>query len=107
MVAVPRGESSGDRDDRDYLDHVAPPIEGWSEYYRILGGYCAFTVPTIVDCTARSRADLPQRYHGNQRSPDHRCRLTTGGTLGSIFKERRLITPEFPTAMAFDGTHWE
>jgi hypothetical protein len=37
----------------------------------------------------------------------HRCRLTTGGTLGSIFKERRLITPEFPTAMAFDGTHWE
>jgi hypothetical protein len=71
MVAVPRGESSGDRDDRDYLDHVALPIEGWSEYYSILvpGGYCAFTVPTI-DCTARSRADLPQRYRGNQRSPD-------------------------------------
>jgi ubiquinone/menaquinone biosynthesis C-methylase UbiE len=55
----------------DTLEHVPKPILGLSECYRVLvpGGYCAFTIPTIVDRMTRSRAGLRHSYHG---SPDQR-----------------------------------
>src|SRR5262249_14642459 len=51
----------------DTLEHVAHPIRGLSECRRILKprGFCAFTIPIIVDRLTTSRIGLPPSYHGS------------------------------------------
>ena len=50
----------------DTLEHVAQPIRALAECRRVLktGGSLCFTVPTIVGRLTRSRAGLPNSYHG-------------------------------------------
>lgn len=100
----------------DTLEHVPHPITALSECYRVLapGGYCAFTIPVIVDRMTRSRAGLPPSYHGDpsQRAADFAVQTEYGcdawkHLILAGFQECRLITPEFPSALAFVGARWK
>lgn len=50
----------------DTLEHVAEPRRALAECRRVLapGGFCCFTVPVVVGRLTRSRAGLPNSYHG-------------------------------------------
>ena len=100
----------------DTLEHVKHPITALSECYRVLAprGFCAFTVPIIVDRLTRSRAGLPLSYHNN---PDERggelvvqteygCDAWKHLVLAG-FQECRLIATEFPSALALVGVRSE
>ena len=96
----------------DTLEHVPQPITALAECYRVLapGGYCAFTIPVIVNRTTRSRAGLPASYHGypNQPSSDLLVQTEYGcdawkHLILAGFQECRLVAAEFPSALAFVG----
>ncbi len=100
----------------DTLEHVPQPTAALSECYRVLspGGYCAFTVPVVVDRMTRSRAGLPPSYHGSsaERARDFMVQTEYGcdawkHVMAAGFKECRVITPEFPSALAFVGVRWD
>jgi len=50
----------------DTLEHVENPLYGLSECRRILAekGRCIFTIPIVTDRLNKSRAGLPESYHG-------------------------------------------
>lgn len=96
----------------DTLEHVPHPITALSECRRVLtpGGFCTFTVPTIVDRLTVGRAGLPPSYHGSpgQYADD----LTVHTEYGcdawkhlvlAGFHECRLIALEFPAGLALVG----
>jgi SAM-dependent methyltransferase len=96
----------------DTLEHVPQPVKALGECYRVLapGGYCVYTVPVIVDRMTRSRAGLLESYHGdaNQRSADFLVQTEYGCDAWrhlflAGFQECRLVTAEFPAAMALVG----
>jgi len=100
----------------DTLEHVRQPVSALAECYRILepGGYCVFTIPVIVDRMTRGREGLPLSYHGdpNERSADLAVQTEYGcdawkHLILAGFQECRLVTPEFPSALAFVGVRWE
>jgi SAM-dependent methyltransferase len=113
MMRMPYRENSFDLVlHSDTLEHVPEPVVGLTECYRVLsrGGYCVFTIPVIVDRMTRSRAGLPPSYHGNpdQPSSDYKVQTEYGcdawrHLICAGFRECRLITPEFPSALAFVG----
>lgn len=99
----------------DTLEHVAEPIMALSECRRVLtaGGYCVFTVPVVVDRMTRSRRGLPPSYHGAaaERAADFVVQTEYGcdawkHVICAGFRECRLVTPEFPAALAFAGVRW-
>lgn len=99
----------------DTLEHIPNPLSALSECYRVLspGGYCVFTIPVIVGRLTRSRAGLPPSYHGDPglRAADFAVQTEYGcdawqHLILAGFQECRLITPEFPSALAFVGTRW-
>jgi SAM-dependent methyltransferase len=100
----------------DSLEHVKQPVTALTECYRVLapGGYCIFTIPVIVGRMTRSRAGLPPSYHGDpkERAEDFAVQTEYGcdawkHLILAGFQECRLITPEFPSALAFVGARWE
>lgn len=99
----------------DTLEHVVEPITALGECYRVLAprGYCAFTIPVIVDRMTRTRAGLPASFHGdpNERGADFAVQTEYGcdawkHVICAGFSECRLFTPEFPSALAFVGARW-
>jgi len=99
----------------DTLEHVPQPITALAECYRVLvpGGVCAFTIPVIVDRLTRSRAGLPPSYHGDptEHGEDYAVQTEYGcdawkQVILAGFQECRLITPEFPSALAFVAARW-
>jgi SAM-dependent methyltransferase len=100
----------------DTLEHIAQPVAALAECYRVLapGGYCAFTVPVIVDRMTRSRAGLPPSYHGgpDQRAADFAVETEYGcdawkHLILAGFHECRIVTPEFPSTVAIVGARWD
>lgn len=116
MMRMPYPEGSYDLVvHSDTLEHVAQPVVALAECHRVLapGGYCVFTIPVIVDRLTRSRSGLPASYHGdpNERSADFAVQTEYGcdawkHLILAGFAECRLITPEFPSALAFVGVRW-
>ena len=97
----------------DTLEHVPEPVTALAECYRVLapGGFCAFTVPIIVDRMSRSRAGLSPSYHGSpdERSADFVVQTEYGcdawkHLVLAGFQECRLVAAEFPSALALVGT---
>jgi SAM-dependent methyltransferase len=96
----------------DTLEHVPHPITGLTECRRVLkpGGFCAFTIPIIVDRLTFSRVGLPPSYHDTpqQRGADFAVHTEYGSDAWKHlvlagFQECRLIALEFPAALAFVG----
>lgn len=93
----------------DVLEHIKYPIRGLSECYRVLkpGGYCAFTIPMIVDRLTRSREGMDPSYHGSGENLSDLIVYTEYGcdawnhVIRSGFKECRLISIDYPAAQAF------
>jgi SAM-dependent methyltransferase len=96
----------------DTLEHVPHPVTALSECRRVLspGGFCAFTIPIIVDRMTFSRAGLPPSYHGNpeERGEDLAVQTEYGcdawkHVLLAAFPECRVIALEYPAALAVVG----
>lgn len=93
----------------DTLEHVPHPVRGLSECRRILvpGGFCAFTIPMIVDRLTLSRAGLPPSYHGSPSNPADCLVHTEYGADAwkhvavAGFRECRIVPLEYPAAQAF------
>jgi len=97
----------------DTLEHVPDPVKGLTECLRVLarGGYCAFTIPLIVDRITSSRAGLAPSYHGtvNERGTDLAVQTEYGcdawkHVILAGFRECRLVALEFPAALALIGS---
>ena len=96
----------------DTLEHVPEPVAALAECYRVLapGGFCAFTVPVIIDRMTRSRTGLPNSYHGDpkERSEAFVVRTEYGcdawkHLVLAGFQECKIIAPEFPATLALVG----
>jgi ubiquinone/menaquinone biosynthesis C-methylase UbiE len=96
----------------DTLEHVPHPVRGLAECHRVLkpGGFCAFTVPIIVDRLTRSREGLPTSYHGapDTRSSDLLVHTEYGAdawkhVILAGFGECRLMAFDFPASLALVG----
>jgi SAM-dependent methyltransferase len=98
----------------DTLEHVPHPITALTECWRVLalGGFCAFTVPMIVERMTVGRAGLPLSYHGTEEQ--HAADLVVHTEYGcdswkhlvlAGFVECRVIALEFPAALALVGVH--
>jgi SAM-dependent methyltransferase len=92
----------------DTLEHVPHPVRGLSECRRVLkpGGFCAFTVPLVVDRLTRSRKGLPPSYHGSPTNPADCLVHTEYGAdawkdvLLAGFVECRLFSWAYPASQA-------
>ncbi|WP_414622719.1 class I SAM-dependent methyltransferase [Calothrix sp. CCY 0018] len=95
----------------DVLEHIKHPIRGLSECFRVLkkGGYCAFTIPMIVDRLTINREGLPPSYHGSQDNKADFLVHTEYGcdawkqVIQAGFQECRLFSIEYPCAQALVG----
>ena len=96
----------------DTLEHVPHPITALTECWRVLtpGGFCAFTVPMILDRMTVGREGLPLSYHGTEDQcaadlvvhTEYGCDSWKHIVLAG-FLECRLIALEFPAALALVG----
>ncbi|WP_414528684.1 class I SAM-dependent methyltransferase [Nodularia chucula] len=95
----------------DVLEHIQYPLRALSECYRILktGGFCAFTVPMIVDRLTRSREGLSPSYHGSGEDfsgflvySEYGCDVWKQIIQGG-FQECRLHSLNYPAAQAWVG----
>jgi len=93
----------------DTLEHIAYPVRGLTECYRVLTeqGVCAFTVPIIVDRLTISRAGLPASYHGacGGQNTDLVVHTEYGcdawkHIIKAGFQECRITSIEYPAAQA-------
>jgi SAM-dependent methyltransferase len=95
----------------DTLEHVERPIRGLSECRRVLkpGGFCAFTVPIIVDRLTGSREGLPPAYHGASAGSREYLVHTEYGAdawkhvIQAGFRECRIFALDYPSAHALVG----
>lgn len=95
----------------DTLEHVPQPVIGLAECRRVLrpGGFCAFTVPIVVDRLTKSRVGLPPSYHGSPANPADCLVHTEYGAdawkhvVEAGFRECRIIALEYPAALALLG----
>jgi SAM-dependent methyltransferase len=95
----------------DTLEHIEHPVRGLSECLRILkpSGFCAFTVPIIVDRLTISRVGFPSSYHGSPDNPPDNLVYTEYGAdawkhvIQAGFEECRIFSMDFPAAHALVG----
>lgn len=96
----------------DTLEHVPGPVSALTECLRVLspGGFCAFTVPVVVDRVTAGREGKPLSFHGNreERGSDLAVQTEYGcdawkHLVLAGFRECRVIAAEFPAALALVG----
>ncbi|MEC4813751.1 MAG: class I SAM-dependent methyltransferase [Scytonema sp. PMC 1069.18] len=95
----------------DVLEHIKYPIRGLSECHRVLkpGGYCAFTVPIIVDRLTVSRDGFPPSYHGSGENRADFLVHTEYGcdawkhVMQAGFQECRIFSLQYPSCHALVG----
>jgi len=93
----------------DTLEHVADPIAALRECGRVLkpDGYCAFTVPLVIDRVSRSRLGLSVSHHGSeqQTGSDYVVHTEFGADVWKYaieagFTEIRICSLEYPSAQS-------
>lgn len=96
----------------DTLEHIKYPILALSECRRVLrnGGFCCFTVPTVVERLTISREGMPPSYHGSvaEKEADLLVYTEWGSDtwiqiLKAGFPESRVYCLEYPSALAWVG----
>jgi SAM-dependent methyltransferase len=96
----------------DTLEHVERPVTALAECRRALrpGGACAFTVPIVVGRLTLSRVGMPASYHAGPQAKDAGLVVRTEygadawtHVVQAGFRECRLTSLEFPTAVAMVG----
>lgn len=96
----------------DTLEHVPGPVGALAECLRVLspGGFCAFTVPIVVDRITASREGKAPSFHGNRDERGHDLVVQTEYGCDAWkhlvlagFRECRVIVAEFPAALALVG----
>lgn len=97
----------------DVLEHIQYPIRALSECHRLLspGGYCAFTIPMIVDRLTISRDGMPPSYHGSgceESRSDFLVHTEYGcdawkHVIQAGFQECRTFSIKYPSAQALVG----
>lgn len=113
MMCLPYPEDSFDLVlHSDTLEHVSDPVRALAECRRVLrpGGFCAFTVPIIVDRLTTSREGLPTSYHGSpgEKPEDFKVYTEYGAdawkhVVEAGFVECRMCPLEYPAALALVG----
>lgn len=113
MMRMPFGDGAYDLVvHSDTLEHVLHPVAALSECCRVLApeGFCALTVPIIVDRMTTNRSGLPPSYHDTpmQRGADFTVQTEYGcdawkHVVLAGFRECRVIALEFPSALALVG----
>jgi SAM-dependent methyltransferase len=96
----------------DTLEHVSNPVTALAECRRVLhpNGALCFTVPTVVGRLTRSRAGLPNSYHGSQeaQSEDYIVHTEYGAdmwthVLQAGFSAVSIHSVDFPSALALSA----
>jgi len=115
MLELPYGNNSFDIViHSDTLEHVTDPVSALRECHRVLvsGGQLCFTVPVIVGRLTRSRAGLPESYHGNPAtsSKDLLVHTEFGADVWRYlfeagFGEVAIHPVRYPAALAFRAKH--
>jgi SAM-dependent methyltransferase len=93
----------------DVLEHVKYPLRGLSECLRVLkqDGFCAYTVPVIIDRFTISREGLAPSYHGSGDNKEDFLVYTEYGcdawkqVIQTGFNECRIFSINFPASLAF------
>jgi SAM-dependent methyltransferase len=109
MMALPYADATYDLViHSDTLEHVPRPIRGLSECRRVLksGGYCAFTIPIVVDRQTIAREGLSPSYHGTAKDNlgDYLVHTEYGAdawkhVILAGFPECRIVALEYPAAL--------
>jgi len=110
MMALPYGHAQFDLViHSDTLEHVPDPIRALAECQRVLrpGGYCVYTVPTIVGRLTESRHSKPPSYHGveTENKTDYTVFTEYGADawthpIRAGFAEARILSIDYPAAQA-------
>lgn len=110
MLHLPFAEASFDLVvHSDTLEHVVDPIRGLEECRRVLrdDGFCAFTIPIIVDRPTISRQGLLPSYHGTGETSNSDLLVHTEygydawrQVIQAGFRECRIVSLEYPAALA-------
>ena len=96
----------------DTSEHVNNPLSGLSKCRRVLSdnGRCIFTIPIVTDRLSRSRAGLPNSYHGTSETSENDLLVRTEfGTdfwqlvLQAGFKSCAIHCLEYPAGLAIDA----
>jgi SAM-dependent methyltransferase len=96
----------------DTLEHVEDPLTGLSECKRVLSedGRCIFTIPIITGRLTRSRAGLPNSYHGTSEKSGNAMIVHTefGADFWQIvlqagFASCTIHCLEYPAGLAIDA----
>lgn len=113
MMAMPFADATFDLVvHSDTLEHLTDPTRGLAECYRVLkpGGFCAFTVPMVVERLTLSREGMPPSYHNTpeERGADQMVRTEYGAdawrqVVEVGFDECRIFSLEYPACQAFVG----
>jgi SAM-dependent methyltransferase len=115
MCAMPYADASFDLViHSDTLEHVPDPLRGLQECRRVLkpGGRLCFTVPIVVGRMTRSRANLPNSYHGDPtaNADDYLVHSEFGADAWALamragFDNVALKQLDHPTAHAISAWH--
>lgn len=93
----------------DVLEHVADPLLGLKECYRVLvaGGHLVYTIPVVYGRLKRSRQGLKPSYHGAFGMAQHDWMVQTEygadfwcEPIKAGFRKVSLITMDGPEALA-------
>lgn len=94
----------------DTLEHVPNQIHALRECRRVLkpGGALVFTVPVVVGRMTRSRAGLPNSYHGTSATGEEDLIVHTEygadvwtGIIRAGFRRCELVTHRYPAGLAW------
>ena len=90
------------------LQHPVQALPQLGECHRVLspGGYFVLATPVMTDGMTLTQLEVASTYH---TEPKHERELgadTWKDVIHAGFRECRLITPEFPSALAFVGVRW-
>jgi SAM-dependent methyltransferase len=110
MMALPYADATFDLViHSDTLEHVPDPIRALGECERVLrpGGYCVYTVPTIIGRLTESRQGKPPSYHGveTEKRTDYTVFTEYGADawthpIKAGFAEARILSIDYPAAHA-------